>query len=571
MSKNRITWIIILMALASFGLMGFQYYWVSNAVRINEERFDQEVFQALTETVEAIEKDETSDLILNQLVQDPIFKESFFTKIDPINLGDINQQARVYTKPSIIDTLQIAQIPEVSSKFKRILETRGIDLTPFDELQQLFTYMTPEVASTIFTPDEMVILLEEKERQLEYLRKLEEANDPKVADNTTTQVIAYEPVISQKAINKIKQANLKIDLMNQAWEEMFEGQRAILERLDTANLRRTVKSKLLDRGILEDFELGILKDDGLLMPIGQVDQPFRLVQYGTQAKLFPRDILGKENFLYVFFPEKKQHVLRQIWLPISSSILFIGVIIWCFGYAIRVIFKQKAISEIKNDFINNMTHEFKTPLATVSLAVEALKDPGLSAQDTFRNRYLNIIQDENKRLVAQVENVLQAAALDRKDFKLKIESINLSQILEDTIEHFSLIIENRKGSLSFQNELQNPLTKGDPFHLSHILNNLLDNANKYSPESPTITVNAWETADDFCISIQDQGIGLTKDAQRKIFDKFYRVPTGNIHNVKGFGLGLAYVRTMLEAHQGSISVASDLGKGSTFTIKLPKR
>jgi len=317
--------------------------------------------------------------------------------------------------------------------------------------------------------------------------------------------------------------------------------------------------------------LGLLKEDGLIMPIGNVKEQFTLVQKGIQAKLFPNDILGKNNYLYLYFPEKSNHVIREVWLPISSSVLFILVIISCFIYAIKVIIRQKALSDTKNDFINNMTHEFKTPLATVSLAVEALQDPELSSQDKFRARYLGIIKDENKRLVSQVENVLQAAALDRKDFNLKIELLNLADILESTVGHFGLQVEKKGGQIIFFNELNQPMIEGDLFHLTHIFNNLLDNANKYSPETPTISIEARDDSDQVFITIKDEGIGLNKDALRKIFDKFYRVPTGNVHDVKGFGLGLSYVKAMLEAHKGGIRVSSELGKGSSFTINLPKK
>ena len=327
----------------------------------------------------------------------------------------------------------------------------------------------------------------------------------------------------------------------------------------------------MEKGIAEDFELGIQNDQGQLVGIGQISDPLVIKNQGVQAKLFPNDILGKDNFIYVYFPEKSSHVFRQIWLPISSSIVFIFVIIFCFVYAIRVIIRQKALSDIKNDFINNMTHEFKTPLATVSLAVEALQDPELSNQDTFRARYLGIIKDENKRLVSQVEKVLQAAALEKNDFKLKIEPIHLNELLESTVEHISLQVESKGGKIEFINQLKNPEIEGDAFHLTHIFNNLLDNANKYSKESPIIKVVAKDDQDQVLVTIQDQGIGMNKEAVKKIFDKFYRVPTGNIHDVKGFGLGLSYVKTMLEAHKGGIHVQSEPGKGSIFTINLPKK
>lgn len=567
MSKGNILLIVILMSLASFGLMGFQYYWVRNAIRINEERFDQIVYQALSGTVEQLEKSETSDVLLSKLIQDPILQESLFQKIEPIEL-QVGKR-RNYSRPSLTDTLLAEQMPQVSTTFRRMLQSRGLDMSVLEELENFFTYMTPEVASSIFTPDEMQILLQEKERQLQYLSR----NQGFLPSQTTSvePEVSSEINIPADALEKIKKTNLKIELMNQAWDELAAGQKAILDRLDTAMVRKLVKNHLLERGISENFELGLLKDDGFVMPIGLVNDSFVLVQNGVQAKLFPNDILGKDNFLYIYFPEKNYHVVRQVWLPISSSLLFIGVIIFCFIYAIKVIIRQKALSDIKNDFINNMTHEFKTPLATVSLAVEALQDPELSNQDKFRARYLGIIKEENKRLVSQVENVLQAAALDKKDFKLKIEKINLSDLLESNVDQMSLQLEKRDGKISFINKLKDPVIEGDAFHITHIFNNLLDNANKYSPEKPVIKIEAKDDGDEVIVSIQDLGMGMTKESQRKIFDKFYRVPTGNLHDVKGFGLGLSYVKTMLEAHKGDIHVHSELGKGSTFTINLPKK
>ena len=563
--------IIVLMTLASLGLIAFQFYWVNNAIRINQERFDQNVYQALSSTVAQLEQSETSDALFSNLARDSALQKSLFEKIEPIQLPDHSRLVR-RNRTSIVDTMLQVQAPAVSATFKRMLESRGVEIGAFKELEEFFTYMTPKLASNLFTPDEMEILLQEKERQFRYRDSLDKL--PKQHIQSTVQYyteMVPEINISQDFMEKIQKANLKIAFFNRVWEEMAEGQQAILDRMDTAQVRKMVKGELLDRNISEDFELGLLRDDMRFLPIGQVKEQFPLIQKGTQAKLFPNDILSKNNYLYIYFPEKRTHVIKEVWLPISSSILFILVIIFCFIYAIRVIFRQKALSDTKNDFINNMTHEFKTPLATVSLAVEALQDPELSTKDKFRTRYLGIIKDENKRLVAQVENVLQAAALDKNDFKLKIENLNLSEILESTVDHFGLQVEKKGGQITFTNNLEDPFLEGDLFHLTHIFNNLLDNANKYSPNTPFITVEAHDATDSVYVQIKDEGIGMSKDAQRKIFDKFYRVPTGNVHDVKGFGLGLSYVKTMLEAHKGGIQVSSEPGKGSTFTINLPKK
>ncbi|MEB2776630.1 HAMP domain-containing sensor histidine kinase [Algoriphagus sp. D3-2-R+10] len=573
MSKSNIILIVVLMSLASFGLMGFQFYWVKNAIRINRERFDQNVYQALSATVDQLEKGETSATFYGYMMQDSIISRSLFEKIDPIDF-DVTVSSRRISRPrpSLVDSFFQEPAPRVSQTFRRILESQGVDMNQLEELEAFFAYMTPELASKMFTPDEMEVLLKEKERQFQYLSRLE-ASPKSQSETESLSVIEMRPEfnISPDALEKVYRTNAKIDFINKYVDEITAGQKAILDRLDTTKVRRILKGYLLERNISEGFELGLLKDDGLLLPIGPVKQQFVLVQKGIQARLFPNDIFGKENFLMVYFPEKSTHVIREVWLPISSSILFIAVIISCFIYAIKVIIRQKALSDTKNDFINNMTHEFKTPLATVSLAVEALQDPELSSQDKFRSRYLGIIKDENKRLVSQVENVLQAAALDKKDFKLKIELLNLVEILETTVDHFELQVEKKGGQIDFINELNEPMIEGDLFHLTHIFNNLLDNANKYSPENPKISIEAKDNSEQVFITIKDEGIGMNKDAQRKIFDKFYRVPTGNVHDVKGFGLGLSYVKTMLEAHKGGIQVSSELGKGSSFTINLPKK
>lgn len=567
MSSTQMKLIILLMSIASIGLLGFQYYWVRNALRINEERFEQMVYQSMASTVTQLEKGETSDIFLSYLATDTLLQRSLFQRIEPI-VVQVRQRPANPRRPSIRDSLLQQPIPQVSQRFRRIIESRGLDLSILTDLDNFFTNLTPEVASSMFTPDEMEILLQERERQLQFLNQADVSFRSRFGFFNSDIVEEYN--IPRDALEKIRNANIKIDLMNRAWEELLEGQRDILTRMDTGVVRMLLQNNLRERGIAQDFDLGILTEEGHIIPITDTEVPERLFTEGVQARLFPGDILGKQNFLMVHFPNKSGYILRQIWLPVLSSLFFIGIVIFCFVYAIKVIIRQKNLSDIKNDFINNMTHEFKTPIATVSLAVEALQDPDLMNQETFRKRYISVIKDENKRLGAQVEKVLQAATLDKKEFKLKLEEINLEEILEGARRQFELQVENKGGEITFESELDYPLLRADAFHLSHIFNNLLDNANKYSREKPIIRIKAWEEGDYALVSIQDNGIGMSKDAQRKIFDKFYRVPTGNLHDVKGFGLGLSYVKTMLEAHRGEISVNSEVGKGSIFTIKLPK-
>ncbi|MBW3467566.1 sensor histidine kinase [Arthrospiribacter ruber] len=561
--------IILLMSFASLGLIGFQYYWVSNALRINEQRFEQNVYQSLSSAISQMENNETSDMFLSILYTDTTLQKSLFQKIEPIEVQVRQRPVSNRRRPSVMDSMMKQPMPQVSQRFKRLVEAQGVDLDAFTSLDNFFTYLTADIAGKIFTPDEMEILLQERERQLQYLSQTEAYFRNRQSSNEPDFVEEYN--IPKDAFEKIRYTNLKIEAMNQVMQELLEGQKDILTRVDTSQVKKLVQNHLKERGISQKFDLAILNDKDELIPISWTKDSVSLKTQGVQARLFPTDFLGKENHLIINFPDKRTYILQQIWLPVLSSVMFIGIVIFCFIYAITVIIRQKNLSDIKNDFINNMTHEFKTPIATVSLAIEALQDPELMSQDSFRKRYLGIIKDENKRLGTQVEKVLQAATLDKKEFKLKMEQLNLEEVLNSAKEHIELQVESKEGKITLDSKLKEPIIEADAFHLTHIINNLLDNAIKYTKDKPVIHLKSWDQNGSVFVSIEDNGIGMTKDAVKKIFDKFYRVPTGNVHDVKGFGLGLSYVKTMLEAHKGEISVESDFGKGSIFTIKLPKK
>jgi two-component system, OmpR family, phosphate regulon sensor histidine kinase PhoR len=305
----------------------------------------------------------------------------------------------------VMDTMMRQPIPQVSQRFRRIIESRGMDVAILLDLENFFTNLTPEIASSLFTMDEMEILLQERERQMLYLSQAELPFKSRYGVTIESEVVE-EYNIPKDALEKIGRANLKIEAMNRAWEELLGGQKNILTRMDTSQLKTILSYQLRERGIDQTFDLAIRDDQEDIIPLAGLQDSQQLVFEGLQARLFPSDIFGKENYLMIYFPNKKRYIFQQIWLPLLSSLLFLGIIIFCFIYAIKVIIRQKNLSEVKNDFINNMTHEFKTPIATVSLAVEALQDPDLMNQDKFRNRYLSIIKEENKRLGTQVEKVL---------------------------------------------------------------------------------------------------------------------------------------------------------------------
>ena len=231
--------------------------------------------------------------------------------------------------------------------------------------------------------------------------------------------------------------------------------------------------------------------------------------------------------------------------------------------------RQRQISEIKTDFINNMTHEFKTPIATINLALDAIKNPKVIEDKEKVHRYLQMIRDENKRMHAQVENVLRISKLEKKELEINKESTDIHEILEDAIEHVNLIIEDRQGSITTNLQATRTTVLLNEMHFTNVLVNVLDNAIKYSFGAPIIDVYSENIKDFIIIKIKDQGIGMSKVAQKRIFEKFYREHTGDVHNVKGHGLGLSYVKRIIEDHNGQIFVESEREKGSTFIIKIP--
>jgi two-component system phosphate regulon sensor histidine kinase PhoR len=273
--------------------------------------------------------------------------------------------------------------------------------------------------------------------------------------------------------------------------------------------------------------------------------------------------------LSVFIPNQRSIILSQVLYWLILSISFLLIMVGAFTYSIRSMFQQKKLSQMKTDFVNNMTHEFKTPIATISLASEMLLKPQIHESPDKTKRYAGIIFDENLRLKNQVEQVLKIAMLDKGDFQLKFRRVDVHKILEGAVKNFSLIVKERNGKIRTCFHAGAHFIYADKVHFHNIILNLLDNANKYSPENPEITITTANQDGGILISVADKGIGISKENQKNIFRRFFRVPTGNIHNIKGFGLGLFYVKTMVQAHGGYIEIKSELNKGSRFDLYFP--
>ena len=279
--------------------------------------------------------------------------------------------------------------------------------------------------------------------------------------------------------------------------------------------------------------------------------------------------LVSEELLSIIVPHQKGLIWKEMIWFIVGAILFTIIITTAFFITVRTLLKQKKLSEIKSDFINNMTHEFKTPLATISLAVDALKNEKVTGNKEKTDYFTGIIKEENKRMNKQVETILQAALLDKNEVQLNMKRLLAHDIIINVLNNINLQVEEKGGKIDVELEAENDLILADEVHFTNVINNLLDNAVKYSKDNLHIKLSTKNAGNHLKIKIEDNGIGMNKETLNRIFEKFYRAHTGNVHNVKGFGLGLSYVKTMIDAHHGNIKAESVLGKGSSFTISLP--
>ncbi|MEO6455880.1 MAG: HAMP domain-containing sensor histidine kinase [Ginsengibacter sp.] len=311
----------------------------------------------------------------------------------------------------------------------------------------------------------------------------------------------------------------------------------------------------------------------------QSENFFKLYQDSTNNKTFVYALespsgsvsegVSPEELLVIIVPHVKSIIWKQMSWMVAGAVLFTIIIFCAFFLTIKALLKQKKLSEIKSDFINNMTHEFKTPLATISLAIDALKNEKVINDKSKINYFAGIIKDENKRMDKQVETILQASLLDKQQIQLNLQVSHAHDLINSALNNIKLPVEEKKGKLEIQLTAQNDKILADEVHFTNLINNLLDNAVKYSKNNPVIKICTSNGSNQLRIKIEDNGIGMSKETLSRIFEKFYRAHTGNLHNVKGFGLGLSYVKTIVKAHHGKIKADSTMGKGSCFSIDIP--
>lgn len=532
MNPRLLRMIIVLMFLAMTGLVGIQIYWIREAVEQREQQFKQGVYEAMSSVVFEYEKYRVQK-DFERMFDWASFETQLQKQLDSLGKGNDSKVRR--NKDGKIEEITINVKKPGLTNGKIWYSTRSYDgsiennaiVDPFgldgrEGGQHFFSELGPE----------------------------EGVEEP--YGNQTMEMISSNE-----------------DMIGMIFREMLTGYIAgSTSPIDSLVLDSIIRQELQDKGIDIHYDFGVFNPYQDKFMVLRSDKSDKLKHSAFRLSMAVNPFM-EENELMLFFPHKTQYLLRNIWFLLLASAFLIVIIIFSFAYTINTIFRQKKVQEIKNDLINNITHELKTPISTISLACQAMNDPDL-ANSPLRNNYVQMIDDENKRLGLLVENVLQSAVYDKGDFKLKIKKVDMHARIDRAISGLSIQAKSKGIHIIRELNATEPVIEADEVMMTNLVFNLVDNAIKYyKPGDPFIRITTYNDEDNLVLEVADNGIGISKDNQKRIFEKLYRVPTGNVHNVKGYGLGLSYVKSIVERHGGEIMVDSVVGEGSNFKITLP--
>lgn len=542
MTKLRVHILIALMTAALLGIIVLQLFWMKNALEVRNELFDSSVKEALHETSKRVET--SADVMLIRHLSTPGINRQF---APPPRMYRFQNA----TSAQQNDSIQLKRRPNIPH---RNIET------------------SVKVYTGSFGKDSAQSIEIELIALDSVINNIETRIDRNYAIwfDSSMQTHSIDSLSLQHQPDFVHRFNRRTErLKNVAGQMVFENWMMDKHRLpDTLFIRETLAKTLKDRNIPIDFEFAITSNGKLLVKSSGADS-LQVAQTLYRANLFPNEIIERNEQLAIYFPTRKAFVLKTLLGPSLLSLFFSILIMIVFGLSIYYILNQKKVSEMKSDFINNMTHEFKTPIATIQVATDTIVNPKIINDPEKIRQFTQIIKKENLRMNQQVESILQIARLEKKDFDFKFELVNMHELIEMAVQIISLQVESRGGKIETILKAQNPLVTSDAKHALNLLNNLLDNANKYSPQQPQITISTSNVETGLWISVADRGIGMNRAVLQKIFEKFYRETSGNIHNVKGFGLGLSYVKAIVTANNGDIKVHSEPEIGSTFEVFFP--
>tara|TARA_A100000164_G_scaffold255169_1_gene227340 strand:+ start:937 stop:2463 length:1527 start_codon:yes stop_codon:yes gene_type:complete len=505
MDKNKFLLIVILTATSLISILLVQFSWISQIDELNDERFDKDINDVL--------------FIINQKLEER----------EIINLTRDNLQA--------------------TFKISRSNETGGVEL-----IESIFNKRTLDQGG-----------IESTQNSLQFDLESGSAEGTDSEDNINASILVEDfneitiDTAIQKQINKVLDRSEMIQII---LNKLLTGDRNIKTELNKTSINKLILAALKQKNIEIEYDYLLLDKEKNSIVVSNTDDN-KILKSKFSISLFQNDMIDSGLVLYLDFPSRESYLRDNNIYGLTFSFLFIILIALSFYYVIIKAFKLKKLSDIKNDFIDNMTHELKTPISTISLACEAMIDSKDKKVD-----YVNIIDEENKRLGSQVERVLNIARTEKETYKLDRYPVNIHDIIHESVNIFKFKVEKKDGKIIKKLNANSPIIKGNKDHLINVFNNLIENAYKYSDEKPIIIIESSNNSSSLEISIKDNGIGIKKSNIDKIFDKFYREPQGNIHNVKGFGLGLSYVKNIVNKLGASILVKSKYGSGSTFTLRF---
>jgi two-component system phosphate regulon sensor histidine kinase PhoR len=605
MKRKSISLIIGLMAIALLGVMGMQWYFLRQSYQLQSRLFDQSVHEALNNVVDRLAKRDANSFLEKKAafiaLPKPVSSEVIpkFVSV-PGSLRNIRKRS-----PRLSDAnYLLAEQRKADSIFRlrdSILRARYPNILSFNDVvsQSELKDLKYNFQIDVFQVEDAFGQIHEQ-TQRTITRALNE--NPLPANNvlldSVTQYIVFDPVegaflrtiprpriknimrnesVLEKdnTVQKEKQYfaegnDNKEEVFKDLYQEYREVNVPLNKRVHPQTLDSMLRAELRNLSIFSEYEYKVTsaKRDSVIFTRASNRAVF-LPANSYETPLFPKDMIRDSGMLTITFPDKSNIILSNLTAMMGLSGGLLLVLIFSFGYTIHSILMQKKISEMKTDFINNMTHEFKTPVATIMIASEALKDPELTSDKRSIDRLANIIYDENVRLGSHIERVLNIAKIEKGDLKLEHKEVEMNDLLAAIVDSMSLQLQKRNASIELDLSANRAIVMGDELHLSNVIFNLLDNANKYSPENPQIKISTFSSGRNLIIRVEDKGIGMSKDQLSKIFDQFYRIPTGNLHDVKGFGLGLSYVNNIVKRLNGTIKVKSEKDVGSEFEISFP--
>jgi len=586
------------MSIALLGVMAMQYYFVRESYKQKSQLFDEAVTASLLTVASKIEKREVYDFVKDQqkIDREKYRKEQAKQKnlatqlalrkrIEELRMQQYELEQQFKEEEDLLRS-RFPLIAYIENPFYEtyVKRTRYNDLVTIrilpGEIDREVQNNMVEVYATKKIPT--IPAKDDSTRYLAFsntynvinwvVRALPPRADLKIA----FQIHALEKQLQLNMAHNIIDSVAVIGGKNKelvtsiaAAEEL--SKRPFRDRVNFAYLQRELEIEFSKRDIRSPFNIEVRDDQSLLIyetwRKKEGNSDVQKAVYST--RLFENDLGRSPGRGSIYFPDKPSIIRDNISYMLLPMAALLALLIGAFAYTLSIIFKQKKISEMKTDFMNNMTHEFKTPVATIMIASESLRDPEISSDERRVNRLANIIYDENVRLGNHIERVLNIARLEKENLKIEKVNVHINEVVSGVLDSMALQLQKANGVLTTDISALDDLVVGDELHLSNVFFNLVDNAIKYSHDAPDITVKTFNTKNSVVITIADKGMGMTKDQKEKIFDQFYRIPTGNIHNVKGFGLGLSYVNDIIKRLHGKIQVKSEKDKGTTFELTFP--